>query len=281
MDTLLTYNDVKLPAIMYGTAWKKEATARLVELAVQTGFRAIDTANQIIHYHEALVGEALLSLAHAGIKRETLFLQTKFTPASGQDYRTPYDQSADLTTQVQQSFESSLQHLHTDYLDSYVLHGPYSRWGLGKADWEVWAAMEAFYQAGKTKIIGVSNVQADQLREWCQKASVKPMVVQNRCYAVMGWDKEVREICRAEGIIYQGFSLLTANQEIFRTPEIWNIAKRVGANPAQVIFRFARQIGMLPLTGTTDEQHMKDDLAVLNVFELSADEVRQIETIAL
>lgn len=193
----------------------------------------------------------------------------------------PYDQSADLTTQVQQSFESSLQHLHTDYLDSYVLHGPYSRWGLGKADWEVWAAMEAFYQAGKTKIIGVSNVQADQLREWCQKASVKPMVVQNRCYAVMGWDKEVREICRAEGIIYQGFSLLTANQEIFRTPEIWNIAKRVGANPAQVIFRFARQIGMLPLTGTTDEQHMKDDLAVLNVFELSADEVRQIETIAL
>jgi len=210
-----------------------------------------------------------------------LFLQTKFTPTSGQDHRTPYDPSADLTTQVKQSFESSLAHLHTDYLDSYVLHGPYSRWGLGKADWEVWSAMEAFYQTGKTRMIGISNVQANQLQELCEKASVKPMVVQNRCYAVMGWDKEVREICNREGIIYQGFSLLTANQDALRDPEVWSIAKRVGANPLQVIFRFALQVGMLPLTGTTHEQHMKDDLAVLTKFELSPEDIRTIETIAI
>ncbi|TFG60853.1 MAG: aldo/keto reductase, partial [Nitrospirales bacterium] len=189
MDNKLTYNNVLIPAFMYGTAWKKEQTARLVELAVGSGFRAIDTANQLIHYQEALVGEALLSLAKKGIKRESLFLQTKFTSVSGQDHRTPYDQSADLPTQVRQSFESSLQHLHTDYLDSYVLHGPYSRWGLSQADWDVWSAMEVFYQAGNAKMIGISNVQADQLQALCEKASVKPMVVQNRCYAVMGWDK--------------------------------------------------------------------------------------------
>ena len=113
-----------MPAFMYGTAWKKDQTAQLVELAVDSGFTAIDTANQLIHYQEALVGEALLTLAKKGVKRESLFLQTKFTSVSGQDHRTPYDQSADLPTQVQQSFESSLKHLHTDYLDSYVLHGP-------------------------------------------------------------------------------------------------------------------------------------------------------------
>ena len=207
MKSLLTYNNVTIPAFMYGTAWKKGETARLVELAVDSGFTAIDTANQLIHYQEALVGEALLTLANKGIKREELFLQTKFTSIAGQDHRTPYDQSADLPTQVQQSFDSSLQHLHTDYLDSYVLHGPYTRWGLSQEDWDVWGAMEAYYRAGKTKMIGISNVQADQLRELCDKASVKPMVVQNRCYAVMGWDKEVRDICRAQGIIYQGFSL--------------------------------------------------------------------------
>jgi diketogulonate reductase-like aldo/keto reductase len=279
MSELVTYNDVAIPAFMYGTAWKNDATAQLVELAVLTGFRAIDTANQFIHYQEALVGEALLSLAKKGIPRDSLFLQTKFTSTSGQDHRTPYDVSADLTTQVKQSFESSLNHLHTDYLDSYVLHGPHSRWGLNQADWEVWAAMEEYYRAGKTKMIGISNVQANQLQELCEKAAVKPMVVQNRCYAVMGWDKEVREICTKQGIIYEGFSLLTANQDVLRDPQVWDIAKRVGGNPMQVIFRFARQIGMLPLTGTTNKSHMKDDLAVLTQFDLSQNDIQKIESV--
>ena len=259
--TLITYNQVSVPSFMYGTAWKKDATASLVQLAVESGFTAIDTANQLIHYQEALVGAALQSLAQKGIQRESLFLQTKFTSADGQDHRTPYDASADLTTQVRQSFASSLDHLHTEYLDSYVLHAPMSRRGLGQADWEVWAAMEALYQSGKTKMIGVSNISAAQLEQLCDQAKVRPMMVQNRCFAALAWDKQVREICRAHGIIYQGFSLLTANRDIFAHPELRAIAQRIGAGLAQVIFRFAMQIGMLPLTGTTSEQHMKEDLA--------------------
>ena len=277
---ITTYNQVSVPSFMYGTAWKKEATARLVQLAVESGFTAIDTANQLIHYQEALVGEALQSLAAKGVKREVLFLQTKFTSVDGQDHRTPYDASADLTTQVEQSFASSLQHLHTDYLDSYVLHAPFSRRGLGAADWQVWAAMEAFYEAGKTKTIGVSNITAAQLTLLCQQARVKPMMVQNRCFAVTAWDQQVREICRAQGIIYQGFSLLTANRDVLAAPAIHAIAAREGVGPAQVIFRFALQVGMLPLTGTTDPQHMSEDLAAARIT-LSADEVQRIETIAL
>jgi diketogulonate reductase-like aldo/keto reductase len=277
---LKTYNDIPVPDFMYGTAWKKDATARLVELAVESGFTAIDTANQLIHYQEALVGDALQSLARKGIERAALFLQTKFTSADGQDHRTPYDLSADLTTQVRQSFASSLDHLHSDYLDSYVLHAPFSRRGLGPADWEVWAAMEDLYQSGKTKMIGISNVGAAQLQELCEQARVRPMMVQNRCFAALAWDKQVRTICQAHGIIYQGFSLLTANREVIAAPEIRAIAQRVGAGPAQVIFRFAMQIGMLPLTGTTSEQHMKEDLAAER-FSLSAEELRTIEMIAL
>ncbi|MGH7254021.1 MAG: aldo/keto reductase family protein, partial [Nitrospiraceae bacterium] len=236
---LTAYTHVPLPSFMYGTAWKKEATAHLVQSAVAAGFRAIDTANQPIHYQEALVGDALQALAKTGIARDTLFLQTKFTPVNGQDHRTPYDAKADLTTQVRQSFDSSLTHLHTYYLDSYVLHGPYSRRGLGAADWEVWASMEGLYQAGKTKMIGISNVTAEQLAQLCDQANVKPMVVQNRCYAALGWDKEVREICQAHGIIYQGFSLLTANREVLADPEVRAIAQRLGTGVAQIIFRFA------------------------------------------
>ena len=277
--TLTAYNHVPLPSFMYGTAWKKEATTQLVQLAVASGFTAIDTANQLIHYQEALVGEALQALEKKGIKRDTLFLQTKFTPAGGQDHRTPYDPSADLASQVRQSFDSSLTHLCTAYVDSYVLHGPYSRSGLGKADWEVWAAMEGLYQSGKTKMIGISNVTAGQLTELCEQANLKPMVVQNRCYAALGWDKEVREICQANDIIYQGFSLLTANREVLADREIQTIAQRLGTGPAQIIFRFAMQIGMLPLTGTTSQQHMKEDLQA-EQLALSTEEIQRIETIA-
>lgn len=278
--TLTAYNGVAIPSFMYGTAWKKDATARLVLQAVEAGFTAIDTANQLIHYDEAGVGEALLSLASQGIRRDQVFLQTKFTPANGQDHRTPYDVGASVTKQVTQSFKSSLGHLHTDYLDSYVLHGPYYRGGLGSEDWEVWAAIESLYASGKAKIIGVSNVTAGQLTLLCEQAKYKPMVVQNRCYAAFGWDKAVRDICREYGIIYQGFSLLTANREVFLEPLVRTMAERYETGVAQIVFRFAMQIGMLPLTGTTNRQHMEEDLQC-EQFTLTPDEVRQIEMIGI
>ena len=278
--TLTAYNHIPIPSFMYGTAWKKAATTELVQLAVASGFKAIDTANQLIHYQEAMVGEALQALAKQGIARNALFLQTKFTSVDGQDHRTPYDANADLTTQVRQSFDSSLSHLHTDYVNSYVLHGPSSRRGLGAADWEVWEAMEDLYQSGKTKMIGISNVTAAQLTQLCAQAAVKPMVVQNRCFAALGWDKEVREICQGHDIIYQGFSLLTANRAVLADSEVLAIARRLGASPAQVVFRFAMQIGMLPLTGTTNPQHMKEDLQAEQLV-LSAEDIELIETIAL
>ncbi|MBH0204557.1 MAG: aldo/keto reductase [Nitrospira sp.] len=275
---MLTYNSVTIPSFMYGTAWKKEATTGLVLQAVEAGFTAIDTANQLVHYDEARVGEALVQLAKQGITRDKLFLQTKFTPLNGQDHRLPYDAGANITTQVQQSFASSLTHLHTDSLDSYVLHGPYSRRGLGAEDWEVWAALESLYDAGKTRMIGISNVSADQLTLLCAKAKHKPMMVQNRCYAAFGWDKEVREICRTHGIIYQGFSLLTANSGIFAEPEMRALAAKYQTGLAQLVFRFSQQIGMLPLTGTTNPQHMKEDLQCER-FTLSSEELAAIETI--
>lgn len=274
------YNHLAMPSFMYGTAWKKEATTRLVLQAVDVGFAAIDTANQLIHYDEARVGEALLALAQQGVMREKLFLQTKFTPANGQDHRTPYDVKADLTTQVRQSFESSLNHLRTDYLDSYVLHGPYWRRGLGPEDWEVWAAIERLYDERRTRMIGISNVSAEQLSLLCSKAKHKPMVVQNRCYAALGWDREVREICRREAIVYQAFSLLTANREVFVAPDVREMAAKYGTGMAQVVFRFAMQIGMLPLTGTTSVQHMREDLDVER-FTLTDDELIKIEMIGL
>lgn len=277
--TIKAYNGVECPPFMYGTAWKKDATEDLVKLAIENGFTAIDTANQLIHYDEERVGRALVELKQKGVTRESLFLQTKFTSVGGQGKTTPYDASASLTMQVSQSFESSLKHLHTDYLDSYVLHGPYQREGLGASDWEVWSAIESQYIAGNCRMIGVSNVSAAQLRELCAKAKVKPMAVQNRCYAILGWDRQVRDICREHSIIYQGFSLLTANQRYFDEPDLRAAAKRLRVTESQVIFSFSLHVGMLPLTGTSNAKHMQEDLAAVNL-KLTEQEVDLIENIA-
>jgi diketogulonate reductase-like aldo/keto reductase len=267
------------PSFIYGTAWKKDATTELVQKAVRAGFRAIDTANQPKHYSESLVGDALVALAREGFSRDQLFIQTKFTPFNGHDNRVPYDVRAALKTQVHQSFESSLEHLKTDHIDSYLLHGPYSYPGLGDEDWEVWGALEEIYRSGRAGMIGISNVNYLQLTALVERAKVKPMMVQNRCFANQGWDREVREICQTHGISYQGFSLLTANVPLLRHAPIVAMARKLGVDTPQVVFRFAMQIGMIPLTGTTNEQHMKEDLDV-NRIALSGEEISFIESVA-
>jgi len=251
-----------------------------VRLALDAGFRAIDTANQRKHYFEAAVGDAVArAIAEGVVARADLFLQTKFTDAAGQDHRLPYDRRAPYAEQVAQSFASSLEHLHTDYLDSYVLHGPTQDVGLGDDDWQIWRAMERLAHDGKARTLGVSNVSAEQLYELVLDAKVKPAFVQNRCYARDGWDADVRALCREHGIAYQGFSLLTANRRELASPRVRAIAERLGCTIAQLVFRFALDVGMVPLTGTTDATHMRQDLDVLAQPPLDAGDVRAIETV--
>jgi len=271
---------MNIPDFLYGTAWKEDRTAALVEVAVRSGFRGIDTANQRRHYFEAGAGEGLAAVYRAGIvKRDDLFLQTKFTFQGGQDHRLPYDPSADLSTQVAQSMASSLEHLGTDHVDSFVHHGPASGYGWTEADAEVWKAMVNERDGGRTRFIGVSNVSLRHLQQMTAVHKDAPSFVQNRCYARLGWDREVRAFCRDRKIIYQGFSLLTANLEVLRHPIVAGLATRHNATPAQIIFRFSQLVGMLPLTGTTDATHMKQDLASREI-DLSQAEVKTIESLA-
>ena len=280
-DRILSIDGVRVPRFLYGTAWKEDQTRRLTELALRQGFRGLDTANQRRHYHEAAVGQAVAASVAGGlVARQDLFLQTKFTFRRGQDDRLPYDPDAPIATQVEQSFAGSLEHLGIDVIDSYVLHGPTQRAGLAPADWEAWRAMEALHDSGRARLLGVSNVTLEQLQRLCQGARIRPRFVQNRCYAARGWDRGVREFCAANGLVYQGFSLLTANREALARPELARIAQRHGRTVAQVVFRFALEVGMVPLTGTTDAGHMRADLEAFD-FCLAPEEVERIEGLPL
>lgn len=288
---------------LYGTAWKEELTSDCVYNAIKLGYRGIDTANQRKHYNEPGVGEALLrAYKDLSISREDLYLQSKFTYAMGQDHRKPYNPEDPYKVQVRSSFESTLKNLHTDYLDSYILHGPFSGSGITEEDKEVWTAMEKLVTDGLVKSIGVSNVSAEQLKQLYDFATIKPKSAQIRTFAIRKWEKDTRDFCTEHGITFQGFSLLTANRQFIGADYIdldtQNIPKldfekglnsnkdfsdilvRTGKKPAQVIFKFCHQLGILPITGTRTEENMALNLDI-NDFTLSNEEVSTIENIAL
>lgn len=263
-----------MPRILYGTAWKQSNTADLVELAIGCGFRAIDTACQPKHYNEPGVGEGIARCLGDDLSRDALYIQTKFTPLPGQDpQRIPYDPAASLGRQVAQSFEVSRRNLRVDRLDALVLHSPLP---TPEETLEAWRAMEELVDRGGVGRLGISNCYAPRLLEWLYgEARVKPAIVQNRFYAQTGYDRTIRDFCQGHGMTYQSFWTLTANPHILGAATVRTLAARYSWTPAQLLFRTLTQIGITPLTGTTSEEHMRQDLAIFEQ-ELSAPELEEL-----
>jgi diketogulonate reductase-like aldo/keto reductase len=274
---------VKIPGILYGTAWKKDETERLVAEAIRQGFRGIDTACQPKHYDEAGVGRGVAQCLGDGLApngqltRGDLFLQTKFTPVDGHDpRRIPYDPSAPLAAQVAQSFETSQRNLGTDYVDSLVLHSPLA---TDAETLTAWRALEAIAERGGAHALGISNCYSlKSLESLYRTARVKPVVVQNRFHKATGYDAGMRTFCRARGIVYQSFWTLTANRHVLDSAAVLKIASSHGRTPAQVLFRYLTQQDIVPLTGTTSITHMREDLAI---FAFALNDAEQATVTAL
>lgn len=267
---VISASGVRSPRIMYGTAWKKTQTEELVRKAIQLGFRGIDTACQPKHYHEAGVGAGVAACLNQGLSRADLYLQTKFTPLSGQDpNRVPYDPRARLAEQVAQSFQASLRNLQTSYVDCLVLHSPLTD---AAQSMEVWQAMEAICDDAGVSQLGISNCYSlEYLERLYRSARVKPAVVQNRFYAETDYDREIRAFCKQRRIIYQSFWTLTANPHVLAHDKLKALASKYGRTPAQVLFRYLTQEDIVPLTGTKTDNHMREDLEIFD-FELTENE---------
>jgi diketogulonate reductase-like aldo/keto reductase len=260
---ILTAAGVAVPQLIYGTAWKKERTAELVAQALRAGFRGIDTACQPKHYNEPGVGEALAVVAREGVLRSDIFLQTKFSPLRGQDPdNVPYDPSASIDQQVQQSFAVSLRNLGLDTLDSLILHSPYPE---DSDTLEAWGAMERLFDQGLVRQLGISNCyEPKRFERLWRAARTKPAALQNRFHAKTHYDRVLRAFCRNKNIVYQSFWTLTANPQILAAPAMTVIAEKYGRTPAQVFFRYLTQSGMTCLTGTSSPEHMAQDLAIFD-----------------
>jgi len=250
--------------LIYGTAWKKDETARLVQEAITSGFRHIDTACQPKHYNEKGVGDGWTAAAkELGLTRRDISLQTKFTPVSGQDPNTiPYDKHQPISEQARQSLEVSLRNLQTDYLDSWVLHSPP---GSFEDLMDVWRVMEEAVTQQKVLKIGISNCyDMDTFRLLYQQAKRKPSFLQNRFHARTKFDTPLRHFCKEHDVQYQSFWTLTANREALALPIVGDLAEAKGLTPQTYMFAFLMSLGYItPLSGTTSSVHMKEDVAVM------------------
>jgi diketogulonate reductase-like aldo/keto reductase len=260
------------PKLIYGTAWKKELTTNLVIQALKLGFNAIDTASQPRHYREDLVGEGIKK---SGIKREEIFIQTKFTPQNGQDLKSiPYNPNDKIEKQIEDSFIVSKKNLQTEYIDSYILHSPLSTLEETLA---VWRVMESFVDKKDVKYLGISNCYDLALfRRIFDHATIKPTFLQNRFYADSNYDTHIREFCEANGVIYQSFWTLTANPHILNTTIIKELSNKYLKTPAQIFFRYCTMIGIIPLIGATNKEHLESDLKIFE-FTLDNEEILEIK----
>lgn len=255
---------MKVKSALNSASCTGDDTRKYVIEAIRAGFRGIDTACQPKHYSEELVGIGIHEgAALAGITRENLFIQTKFTSMSGQTKSKPlpYDPHAPLTTQVTQSIAKSLKNLQTHYLDSLVMHSPMSSL---KRTVEAWRCFEDHVKSKVVRQIGVSNCyDVDQFRAIYDAAEIKPTVLQNRFYIDSGFDVELRAFCREKGIVYQSFWTLTGNRAQLRSPKMRTIADNLQLTPQETMYAFVRSLGIVPLNGTTSPRHMAGDLVVI------------------
>mgnify|MGYP002630689667 CR=1 FL=1 len=267
-----TIAPVAMPPIIFGTAWKKEQTSALVLAALRAGYRGIDTACQPKHYNEAGVGEAIVS---SGLLRDAIYLQTKYTPVSGQDpARIPYDKTAPLDVQVKQSVAVSLNNLRTDWIDCLVLHSPLA---THRDTMVVWRAMEQALAAGHVRSLGVSNCyDLDTFQRLYDEAKTKPTVLQNRFYRDSGHDTALRAFCAAHGVRYQSFWTLTGNPSAVSSDAVRKVAETHACTPQQVWFAFVGALGIVPLTGSRSEEHLRQDL---DLPSLATAEVRELEAL--
>ncbi|TAN08222.1 MAG: aldo/keto reductase [Rhodanobacteraceae bacterium] len=267
--TKLPLNDGtgSLPALGFGTLIPDaHATEVATRLALEAGFRAIDTAER--YRTEKEVGSAMQQVFKSGaVRREDVFVVTKLWNNNHRPER------------VEPAFEASRRKLRLDYVDLYLIHTPFAfqpgdeqdpRDAAGQVIYDrgvtlldTWRAMEALVGTGRCRSIGLSDVSLETLKEIVAAARIKPAVVHVESHPYLPqWD--LVDYCRANGIALQAFAALghSSRPSLLEDPVVTAIARQAGKTPAQVLLAWAIQRGTAPLTTSKTPSRIKENFDV-------------------
>lgn len=284
----------EMPVIMLGS-WKSEKgkVKAAVRAALEAGYRGFDCANDYLNEPE--IGEAFAEAISDGlVRREELFVQCKLWNTNHRH--------------VREDLEASLKDLRLEYVDSYIIHWPMACPSNGKlalakdgmdglfpcdadgrndADREshfadVWRRMEELHDAGLAKSIGLSNFNMRQVREVLDMARIKPTVLQVESHLYLQ-QKDLRDFCRINGIVFQAYSPLGANDKsampptghrVLDDPVIKRIAEARNKSTGQIVLRWHYQMGGAAAPKSVSPDRIRQNIEIFD-FELTGDEMAE------
>lgn len=255
--TVTLNNGVKMPAVGFGVFQIQDAdtTQQVVEEAIKTGYRLIDTAEA--YGNEEAVGKAIKA---SGVPREELFITTK-----------AFIQHMSYEG-AKEAFAESLKKLDLDYIDLYLLHQP-----VGDT-FGAWRALEELYKAGKIRAIGVSNFKNDQIANLSLFNEVVPAVNQVEVH-VFHQKQADQDYLASKGIQMESWGAFAEGKnDVFNNPDLQAIADKYGKTTAQVMLRWQLQRGIVSLSKSANPERVRQNFAIFD-FELSDDDMAQIATL--
>ncbi len=255
-------NGVVLPFVGFGSFMSTDNRGEDVILdAINCGYKYIDTA--AFYNNEEQIGSAVKK---SGVKREELFISSKVWPSE-------FGREKTL-----KSFEESCKKLGTDYLDMYLLHWPkenHTEGRDGNCQWldkvkESWAVLEELYDAGKIKVIGLSNFLPHHIRPLLETARIKPMIDQLELH--VGYMQEYAvSFLKENGILPQAWSPL-GRGSVLGDENVSYIAEKYGKSNAQILLRYLVQRGIPVVPKASSMERMKNNKDIYD-FTISDDDM--------
>ena len=253
MKYVILNNGIKMPALGIGTFLISPPDAfNGVKKALKMGYRHIDTAN--MYGNERAVGRAI---KESGVPRNEIFLATKIWPT---EYHNP------------NIVEETLERLGVDYVDLLYVHQPAGDW---KACYKM---IEKAYKEGKTKAIGISNMEGHWIDELYSFCEIKPQVIQVECHPYFPQEELVEQIKKDDIKIVSWFPLGHGDPTLLNQKVIGEIAKKHGVSNAQVLLRWQLDKGFTVIPGSKNVDHIRDNYEILS-FSLDKEDMEKIATL--
>jgi 2,5-diketo-D-gluconate reductase A len=252
IPTVTLNNGVKIPQLGFGVFQvPEEDTQRIVEGALETGYRHIDTA--AAYRNETGVGAAI---AASGIPREEVFVTTKLRNG---------EQGL-----VYEAFQDSRSALDLDYVDLYLIHWPVPSQGLFTGAWK---AMEKLYGDGLTRAIGVSNFLEPHLDTLRASSDIIPAVNQIEIHPTFQ-QRDLVATSRSRGIAVEAYSPLGQGADL-DSGIVTYLAAKYAVTPAQIVLAWHLSTGNIAIPKTSSADRMRQN------FEAAAITLTASELIAV